>query len=538
MRDGAIGGDDDSEDDGGTGLGVTCLVDSDGDGFGVAGTSAPCPVDDAGLQVEIQPGDCDDSDPTIFAGAPINRCDEKDNDCDGHDETPMPEVCNGIDDDCVEDIDNGVANACGLCGELPSDTCNWVDDDCDGVLEPNMVGKVADGEKVVTQPGAGTSFLNATLVERGGEGAWLLHNSSASSTKGNTILARRVERDAQLAPASTVHAAASAAEFRVDSDGKWVAVLSRRLPVGADPANREWVRLQLFDADDMSLVSETTLLSADDCGVAVHDVAILQDSAGSVMIASVFTANASCSVSLKTYFQVSRYDGPWTLSPRTDLAKPRTVAIERVPCREEWLMVRSQGQGDMVAEKYSAQGALLSATLDTLDDIVLEDAVLTLQRGEESCDRGGVSMLLAMGVTGSESGGQPLLRQWSVNPQSGAIGRSGPDVRLESYYTFGLRVRQSGGRWFASGGFIDDSKPHLFEVTFGAMEPLRDITLITVPGAYPGEGKRTPGDVIDTGGALVVAIPSTGGNLSAHRTPDDTDPAAAVMYTIGCPPSK
>lgn len=42
------------------------------------------------------------------------------------------EVCNGIDDDCDLQTDEGVTNACGACGPLPEEVCDGVDNDCDG----------------------------------------------------------------------------------------------------------------------------------------------------------------------------------------------------------------------------------------------------------------------------------------------------------------------------------------------------------------------------------------------------------------------
>jgi len=44
---------------------------------------------------------------------------------------PSEEVCNGIDDDCDGEADEGVRNRCGDCGADPAEVCNSVDDDCD-----------------------------------------------------------------------------------------------------------------------------------------------------------------------------------------------------------------------------------------------------------------------------------------------------------------------------------------------------------------------------------------------------------------------
>ncbi len=44
---------------------------------------------------------------------------------------PALEVCNGKDDDCDGDSDEGVRNTCGECGPAPVEVCDGEDDDCD-----------------------------------------------------------------------------------------------------------------------------------------------------------------------------------------------------------------------------------------------------------------------------------------------------------------------------------------------------------------------------------------------------------------------
>ncbi|MFK7991029.1 MAG: MopE-related protein [Sandaracinaceae bacterium] len=44
----------------------------------------------------------------------------------------LVEVCNSLDDDCDTFVDEGVANACGGCGAVPTEDCDGDDDDCDG----------------------------------------------------------------------------------------------------------------------------------------------------------------------------------------------------------------------------------------------------------------------------------------------------------------------------------------------------------------------------------------------------------------------
>jgi hypothetical protein len=45
------------------------------------------------------------------------------------------EVCNNIDDDCDGQIDEGTFNACGTCGVTPQEVCDGNDNDCDGQID-------------------------------------------------------------------------------------------------------------------------------------------------------------------------------------------------------------------------------------------------------------------------------------------------------------------------------------------------------------------------------------------------------------------
>ncbi len=53
-------------------------------------------------------------------------------------ETVLVEVCGGGDDDCDGLIDEGVLNACGGCGAVPTETCDFTDEDCDGTVDEGV----------------------------------------------------------------------------------------------------------------------------------------------------------------------------------------------------------------------------------------------------------------------------------------------------------------------------------------------------------------------------------------------------------------
>ena len=58
------------------------------------------------------------------------------------------EICDGLDNDCDDEIDEHQLNECGLCGPLPQDTCDGLDNDCDGSTDEDLVQEcVTDCER-------------------------------------------------------------------------------------------------------------------------------------------------------------------------------------------------------------------------------------------------------------------------------------------------------------------------------------------------------------------------------------------------------
>ena len=90
----------------------------------------------------------------VCGPAPDEACDGQDQDCDGRvDEGALnacgrcgalpAERCNGADDDCDGHVDEAVANACGGCAGVQDEVCNGLDDDCDGRIDNTEAGPLS-----------------------------------------------------------------------------------------------------------------------------------------------------------------------------------------------------------------------------------------------------------------------------------------------------------------------------------------------------------------------------------------------------------
>ncbi len=68
-------------------------------------------------------------------GSPVAQCDSKDGFVCSYPfgyESVNETLCDGFDNDCDGQTDEGLLNACGKCGAEPAEICNGADDDCDG----------------------------------------------------------------------------------------------------------------------------------------------------------------------------------------------------------------------------------------------------------------------------------------------------------------------------------------------------------------------------------------------------------------------
>ncbi|MSP72590.1 MAG: hypothetical protein EXR76_10495 [Myxococcales bacterium] len=127
-------------------------IDDDGDGIGDACDDLICAPDGAPDICDGRDNDCDGNVDNGSDGAdPIapgpcatgqpGACATGQRACiDGHvvclaDVQPQNEICNRRDDDCNGIIDDGLVNACGTCEPEPVEACNGIDDDCDGEVD-------------------------------------------------------------------------------------------------------------------------------------------------------------------------------------------------------------------------------------------------------------------------------------------------------------------------------------------------------------------------------------------------------------------
>jgi hypothetical protein len=89
----------------------------------------------------------------------VETCNGADDDCDGQTDEgfvlycdrpagtstlslctdPGERLCDGVDDNCDGRTDEGLRNACGTCGAAPTERCNGIDDDCDGTIDEGGV---------------------------------------------------------------------------------------------------------------------------------------------------------------------------------------------------------------------------------------------------------------------------------------------------------------------------------------------------------------------------------------------------------------
>jgi MYXO-CTERM domain-containing protein len=140
-----------------------CYTDADADGHGVPLTAESPDVDCAGGGVSLVDDDCDDADDSIYPGAPEIPADAVDQDCDGGEACYADSDGDGYGSDAIVTSANmscdesGEASAAADCDDAAvssfpgaSETCNGADDNCDGNVDEGIADCEADD---TTPPG-------------------------------------------------------------------------------------------------------------------------------------------------------------------------------------------------------------------------------------------------------------------------------------------------------------------------------------------------------------------------------------------------
>jgi hypothetical protein len=252
--------------------GATYYLDQDGDGFGTLDRAYPIRKDcTPPPSYAAQSGDCNDFNAMIFPGAP-EQCDGKDNNCDGTiDEAVVNcnycedkdgdghgivggatkldcapsagfgdcngdcndasatihpgavEVCDGHDNNCNGNVDEGVRMSCGVgwcrryavgcsavCtpGDPMPESCNYFDDDCDGVIDNGTDAQLCGGAGLTCVLGRCMPGTSAGGTSGGGPGATGGQGAgaggAAAGTAGTGVSVRMENSSCSTAPVGPI----------------------------------------------------------------------------------------------------------------------------------------------------------------------------------------------------------------------------------------------------------------------------------------------------------------------------------------------
>jgi hypothetical protein len=216
------------------------------------------------------------------------------------------------------------------------------------------------------------------------------------------------------------------------------------------------------------------------------------------------------------------------------------VAVEPIPCRDEWLVVTSGRALSTLAKavRLGLNNQLLG------NDIELPNQGVTGIGGSQvDCSARDPEMLVARLHTGSSTPSTSLTRI-RVNRSTGTLSViSGAQFSMNGYLT-NAHLLHWGGRWLFAGSLREGSdvrEPYLGELDVAGANARR-IALFETGGPTPGAAAPFWGQNVGLtfgGAALLVTFPKgEQQNLDEHYqllNPSTSGEPAAITYTIGCP---
>ena len=147
------------------------------------------------------------------------------------------EICDGLDNNCNGQIDEGLLNACGECGDVPRELCDFVDNDCDGKIDNGVDDcKCTPGTKEPCYDGpSGTQNVGPCkngIRTCGGDGLW---GACEGAVYPTTQACKGVDDDCDGSNNEKMAEACTVFYFDGDGDG-----YGRATPFPVDDSDRVW----------------------------------------------------------------------------------------------------------------------------------------------------------------------------------------------------------------------------------------------------------------------------------------------------------